>query len=89
MREEQIPPPIREAIRAATTDRAGFAIACRLFVDDASDSRPDNHVAEGSLDHAVARATLDAWLHGQGSAESVGHSYATVGNRVAHVSRVA
>ncbi len=84
---ERIPPPIREAIRAPAEDQDTFSIASQLFVEDASDSRPDDRLAEGRLEHAVARATLEAWRHGLGSAVSVGQAYAAVGKLVAQTSR--
>ena len=87
MPDEELPASIREAIRAATDDQASFSIACRLYVEDASDSRSEAHLAEARLEHAVARATLDAWLHGVGSKESGGFAYVVVANRVAQTSR--
>jgi hypothetical protein len=78
--EERIPSSIREAIRAAAEDESSFSAASRLFVDDASDSRPADRLAEDRLEQAVARATLEAWRHGLGSAVSVGQAYAAVAN---------
>lgn len=82
-----MPGPIRHAMLSAAGGEASFSIASRLFVDDASDSRPEEHGADCGLEHAVARATLDAWLSGLGSAESVGQAYAAVGDHVAQASR--
>ena len=78
--EGRIPPPIREAIRAAAEDQGSFSDASSLFVDDASDACPADHFAEDRLERAVARATLEAWRHGLGSAVSVGVAYAAVAN---------
>jgi hypothetical protein len=78
--EERIPSAIREAIRAAAEDESSFSAASRLFVDDASDSWPADHLAGDRLELAVARATLEAWRHGLGSAVSVGLAYAAVAN---------
>jgi hypothetical protein len=83
MEEERIPSTIREAIRAAAEDQNSFSVASRLFVRDASDSCPADRLAEGRLEQAVARATLEAWRHGLGSAVSVGQAYAAV----AHAAR--
>ena len=45
--------------------------------------RGGDRVAQGRLEHAIARALLDAWTHGLCSAEAVGSAYALVGDRVA------
>ena len=80
MPEKQIPSPIQAPIRAAAGDDASLLMALRLFVEDMGEPGPEGHVAEGRLERAVARATLEAWLHGVGSAAGVGLAYAAVGN---------
>ncbi len=42
---------------------------------------------EDQLEHAVARAALDAWSHGLGSPESVGQAYAALGDHLAYDTR--
>jgi len=80
---DAIPAPIQEGIRAAAIEPFSLLIACRILVEDMSESSGyEAQVAEGRLERAVARATLDAWLHGLGSAMSVGLAYAAVGNCV-------
>jgi hypothetical protein len=79
---EAIPAPIQEGIRAAAIEPFSLLIACRILVEDMSESGHEARYAEGRLERAVARATLDAWLHGLGSAMSVGLAYAAVGNCV-------
>jgi hypothetical protein len=39
------------------------------------------------MEHAIARALLDAWSYGVGSAEAVGSAYAAVASRVVIESR--
>jgi hypothetical protein len=78
--EKPIPSPIQAAIRAAAGDDASLLMALRLFVEDTGEPGPDDQVTEGRLERAVARAMLEAWLHGVGSAASVGLAYAAVGN---------
>jgi hypothetical protein len=76
---------IRNEIRAATEDPAGFSIACRLLVEDTGDSQIGDDGGEGRLEHAVARATLDAWLRGRGTGEDVGRAYAALGDCLSRV----
>jgi hypothetical protein len=78
--EERIPPSIREAVRAAAEDPSSFSAASRLFVDDVRDSHPADDFAEDRLERAVARATLEAWGHGLGSAAGVRLAYAAIAN---------
>ena len=57
---------MRPAERALATSRGGRSSARdrsgpRVFVDDASAWCPADHLARGRLEHAVARATLEAW----------------------------
>ena len=84
----RIPDPVRVAIRLAARDEAAFAIACRLFVEDAAEKCFEDSVSAARLERAVARSTLDAWARGQGSAEGVGVAYAIVGARVAQVMNI-
>jgi hypothetical protein len=89
MRETQIPPAVSVAIRVATKDATTYSVACRLFEEDASDSRPAHLASQGHLERALARTTLDAWRHGLGSVESVGLSYAVAGELVAYAPHAA
>ncbi len=79
-----IPLLVWRAIQLAASDESAFSMACRLFVEDVSDSGKcrEDGVRAARLEHAVARATLDAWRRGQGSCESVGSAYAAAGDRV-------
>ena len=85
--EAGIPPLIARAIRLVVRDELAFSAACLLFVEDTSDSRPEDRVSIARLERAIARATLHAWTHGQGSTESVGSAYAVVGDRVARADK--
>lgn len=76
-------PSILWAIAAASEGPRELEIAYRVFSEDAAEMRGDDGVAQGRLEHAIARALLDAWTHGLCSAEAVGSAYAFVGNRVA------
>ena len=60
-----IPVLIREAIHNAARGDASFGTACRLFVEDADDESADGPLAKHGLEHAMARAALDAWRHGE------------------------
>jgi hypothetical protein len=86
--DSRIPDPVRVAIRLAAGDEAAFAIACRLFIEDAAAGCFEDSVSAARLERAVARSTLDAWARGQGSAEGVGVAYAVVGARVAQVMNI-
>ncbi len=88
LEDDGIPSPVREAIWGAARDKESARIACQLFVEDANDSGPSDSIARGGLEHAVARAMLDAWLRGQSSAERVGSACAKVGDCVVKASRV-
>ena len=79
----QIPPRILCAIDAATDSLRVFQIACGLFAVDYGEVGGPDDVAQGRLERAVARALLDAWTDGHGSAEAVGSAYALVAERVA------
>ncbi len=81
-----IPPSISSALAAAAGDERRFEIACALIAADAGESRGDDHVPQGRLEHAIARALLHAWTHGQCSPEAVGSAYALVADRVARES---
>jgi hypothetical protein len=78
-----IPERVRLSIQDAADDVTAFSIACRLFVDDTTGADLKDPVSAARLERAVARATLNAWTRGQGSAEGVGSAYAVVGNCVA------
>jgi hypothetical protein len=68
----RVPDRVRIAIERATDDVAAASTAYRLFLEDTKGALFDNTAHTGRLEHAVARAMLDAWAHGQGSAEDVG-----------------
>jgi hypothetical protein len=78
-----IPERVRVTIRDEVDDETAFSIACRLFVEDTTGPDFKESVSAARLERAIARATLNAWMRGQGSAEGVGAAYAVVGNRVA------
>jgi hypothetical protein len=78
-----VPEEVRTAIQRATNDDAAFSTACRLFLEDTRAGRFDDTVRSARLEHAIARAMLDAWAHGQGTADDVGEAYALVGERIA------
>ena len=79
----QIPPDVLRAIDAATDSPMVFQIACGLFAVDSGEMGGTDDVAQGRLERAIARALLDAWTDGHGSAEAVGSAYARVADRVA------
>jgi hypothetical protein len=81
-RRSAVPEVVRTAIQRATQNDAAFALACRLFLEDAEDEDLADTVDAARLEHAVARATLDAWTHGLGSPDDVGVAYAAVGERI-------
>ncbi len=78
-----IPPDILRAIDAATDSPLVFRIACGLFAVDSGEMGGTDDVAQGRLERAIARALLDAWADGHGSAEAVGSAYALVADRLA------
>jgi hypothetical protein len=80
--DSPIPPLVRGAIGLAARDELAFSMACQLFVEDMSGLFREEGVPAARLEHAVARATLDAWRRGQGSSEGVGSAYAAVGDSV-------
>jgi hypothetical protein len=79
----EIPSSILCAIAIAAPVQRHFELACRLFADDTTEARGDDHVPGARLEHAIARALLDAWIHGQGSAETVGAAYALLADFMA------
>jgi len=72
-----VPQSIRLAILAAARDERDYAAACRLLAGDVGGIALVD--APGArLEHAVARAVLDAWIHGMATASDVGGAYADV-----------
>jgi hypothetical protein len=79
----QIRPDILRAIDAATDSLAVRQIACGMFAVDSGEMGGADEAPRGRLDRAIARGLLDAWTHGQCSAEAVGAAYALAADRVA------
>jgi hypothetical protein len=84
--EQIIPAPIRYGIEIAAIGARELAIARQLFLADANEWGADR-IQAARLEHAIARATLDAWLHGIGSGEAVGSAYVAVAHRIVHEQR--
>lgn len=80
-----IPPPILRGIEGAAKGEVERAVARLLFLADATER--GDHVRQARMEHAIARALLDAWSSGIGSAEAVGSAYAAVASRVVIESR--
>ncbi len=66
---------IRQAILAASRQERDYALACRLFAGDLA-GVSSGDAPGGGLERAVARAILDAWLHGIATPLDVGGAYA-------------
>jgi hypothetical protein len=80
-RDAALPRPLVCAIEAATSGWREFEVACDLCAEDSRNACSDDNAPQGRLERAIARALLDVWRHGQGSAEAVGSAYALVAVR--------
>jgi hypothetical protein len=78
-----VPSAVIDAIAAAATTPRVFQIACGLFAMDYGETEGRDNVAQGRLEHAIARALFDAWKVGGCSIEALGSAYALVADRVA------
>ncbi|HTQ47840.1 MAG TPA: hypothetical protein VMI75_34015 [Polyangiaceae bacterium] len=76
-----VPQSIRLAILAAAREESDYAAACRLFAGDL-DGVACGDPPGARLEHAVARAMLDAWEHGAATAWDVGDAYADLAHRL-------